>query len=123
MTPPPLPQTSPRHILPAFLLCFTLCAHRVYAGRIVTGIAQMAWVWSAFLWVERTCRDLLAIVHSKPLGLETVERIGEWEQTHGVPIVPMLTLIAAGIWIAADATLLLAGKFTDSQGRKITRWV
>jgi hypothetical protein len=31
--------------------------------------------------------------------------------------------IAIGIWVAVDAALLVAGKFKDGQGNRITRWV
>jgi len=52
---------------------------------------------------------LLAIIVSGPITIETLERVGDWEQSYGVPFAPMLALIAVGIWIAADAALLLAG--------------
>lgn len=120
---PPLPLASRKRILTAFLLCFVLCAHRIYAGKLVSGIAQIAWAVGAFVWMKTECNDLIAIIHSGPLNLETIGRVADWEQTHGVPYAPMLALIVAGIWIAADAALLLTGKFTDKHGNKITRWV
>ena len=122
-TPPPLPGESQKRILPAFVLCFVLCAHRIYAGRIFSGLVQIASVAGAYIWLKNACADLLAIVSSGPITMETIERLGEWEQVHGVPFAPMLALIAVGVWIAADAALLIAGKFADGHGRKITRWV
>ena len=124
--PPPLPgekSESPKRILPAFVLCFVVCAHRIYAGKILSGIVQIAWIVGAFFWMKKTCAGLLEIVSSGPITMDTVERVGDWEQVHGVPFAPMLALIAVGIWIAVDAALLCAGKFTDSRGRKITRWI
>ena len=113
---------SRKRILPAFLLCFVLCAHRIYAGRYISGIVQIAWAVGAFLWVQAALGDLIAIVHSAPFSLDTIEQVNEWEQTHSLPVLPMLALFAVGIWIAVDAGRLLAGKFTDGQGNKITQW-
>ncbi len=121
--PPPLPPISRKRILPAFLLCFVLCAHRIYAGKFISGIVQIAWSIGAFVWLEKSCGGLIAIVQSGPVNLETMERINDWEQIHGVPYAPMLALIAVGIWIAVDAAKLLAKKFTDGEGKKITRWL
>jgi hypothetical protein len=123
--PPPLPgeSESPKRILPAFVLCFVLCAHRIYAGKIFSGILQIALGIGAFFWVKTACADLLAIASSGPFTMETIERISDWEQTHGVPFVPMLALIAVGIWVAVDAARLLAGKFTDRHGNRIVRWI
>jgi hypothetical protein len=121
--PPPLPQSSPKRILPALVLCILLCAHRIYAGKIISGIVQIACAMGTFLWTLKAAGGLLEIVCSGPVTFETVERVAEWQQTHGTPILPMLAFVAAGIWIAVDAGLLLAGKFTDGRGNKITRWV
>jgi hypothetical protein len=121
--PPPLPQPSRKRILPAFLLCFLVCAHRFYVGKILSGLVQFALVAGSFIWTMKACGGLLAIVGSGPVTLETVERISDWEQTHGVPLAPMLALVVVGIWIAVDAGLLVAGKFTDKEGRRITRWI
>lgn len=82
----------------------------------------MAWVFGAFVWLEITSSGLLAIARSG-LNLETIERASDWEETHGIPFMPMIALIAVGFWIAADAGLLLARKFTDGAGKKITHWI
>jgi TM2 domain-containing membrane protein YozV len=122
VNPPPLPQASRKRILPALLLCLVLCAHRIYAGRIASGLAQIAWLAGAFLWLKATCAGLVEIVRSGPMDLDTIERISDWEQAHGVPVAPMLALIGAGVWIAVDAARLIAGRFTDGRGNKITKW-
>lgn len=121
--PPPLPQISRKRILPAFLLCFVFCAHRIYAGRYLSGLVQIGWAVGGFVWIETTCKDLITMVHSSPMGMELIERVADWEDTHGVPYLPVLALIGVGIWIAADAARLVAGKFTDAEGRKISRWM
>jgi hypothetical protein len=121
--PPPLPQASRKRILPAFLLCFVLCAHRIYAGKYITGIVQIAWIVGGFVWLEMTCSGLLAIINSGTPSLEMLEHVSDWEQKNGIPYAPMIALIAVGIWIAVDAAQLLAKKFTDGEGHKITHWL
>jgi hypothetical protein len=121
--PPPLPQASRKRILPAFLLCVAVCGHRIYAGRYVSGIIQIACAGGAFFWLEASCRDLMGIIHSASFNTDTIERISDWEQTHGLPVAPMFALIAVGIWIAIDAGQLIAGRFADRHGQKITRWL
>ena len=120
--PPPLPEPSRKRILPAFLLCLIFCAHRLYAGKYLTGLLQIGWAIGAFAWLELTGGELLRMAQSG-LNLDTIDRVSDWEQVHGVPYQPMLALIAVGIWVAADAGLLVAGKFTDGAGKKITRWM
>ena len=121
--PPPLPQASRKRILPAFLLCFVLCAHRIYAGKIISGIIQLACTAGGFYWLKVTSAGLLKIVESSPLNTDTIQKFNDWEQTNGIPYLPMLSFLAAGIWVAIDAASLVAGKFTDSQGLEITRWI
>jgi hypothetical protein len=121
--PPPLPQESRKRILPAFLLCLVIAGHRLYAGKIWTGLAQIAWLAGAFLWLEKECAGLFQIVHAGGITPETIGRVAEWEQIHGPPLGPMLALIGAGIWVAVDASLLVARKFTDRAGRRIVRWI
>ena len=95
----------------------------MYAGRYVSGIVQMGLATAAFFWTEAACKDLIAIVHTAPLDMDTIERIGDWEKKNGMPFLPMLAMVAVGVWIAVDAARLLAGKFTDGQGNGIRRWV
>ena len=121
--PPPLPPASRKRILPAFLLCFVLCAHRIYAGKYVSGIVQLAAVAGGFVWLKTTCDGLISIVESNPPFLEMLQRVSDWEQVNGVPFAPVLALIAVGIWIALDAAQLLTKKFTDGEGKKITQWI
>ena len=122
---PQLPQASRKRILPAFLLCFTVGAHRLYAGKIVSGIVQMAWVAGAFIWVNASLKDLLKSLNTGPQDFMSVmEHVGDWEEIHGgMPVLPTLALIGVGIWIAIDAAQLLRGKFIDGRGHRITRWI
>jgi len=122
-TPPPLPQPSRKRILPAFLLCVVFSAHRLYAGKIWTGLVQIAWLAGAYYWFERESAGMLAILRTGGYNLETFREIAEWQQIHGTPFAPMLAMIGAGIWVAIDASRLVARKFTDSRGNKITRWI
>ncbi|MGB8354121.1 MAG: hypothetical protein WCD79_09565 [Chthoniobacteraceae bacterium] len=121
--PPPLPQASRKRILPAFLLCFVLCAHRIYAGKVISGVIQLAWIAGGFYWFKVSAAGVLQIVNSSQFNMDTIERVSNWEETNGIPYLPILMLIAAGIWVAIDAARLVAGKFTDGQGLKITRWI
>jgi len=121
-SPPPLPETSNKRILPAFLLCLLFCAHRLYAGKFITGILQIIWLIGGFFWLTNSAGELFAISRSG-LNIDTIQRISDWELTHGIPYQPVLFLIVAGIWVAADAGLLVAGKFTDGSGKIISRWI
>lgn len=123
-TPTPR-QDSDKRILIAFLLCFTICAHRIYAGRYVSGIIQMAWVGGASVWAWISFDGLLKIVNSgSPDTMDMIQTVSDWEMAHGREVTfPAFALIAVGLWVAADAGRLLAGKFKDGRGNKITRWV
>ena len=121
--PPPLPEPSGKRILPAFLLCLIFCAHRLYAGKYLTGIVQIIWVFGSFAWFESASSDLLGILRTGGFDLNTIERASDWEQSHAVIFLPMLSLIVVGVWIAVDASLLCAGKFKDGAGHRITRWI
>ena len=83
----------------------------------------MIWIFGSFAWFETAGSEMLALLRAGTFDVATLERIGDWEQTHSVPFLPMLSMIAAGIWIAADAARLVAGKFKDRSGKKITRWI
>lgn len=64
------------------------------------------------------------MIQSQPLDENTLMRISEWEQAHLATLLPPVALfIAVGFWIAWDAGRLLAGKFTDAEGKKITKWI
>ena len=115
---------SPKRILWAFLLCFTICAHRVYAGRYVSGVLQLIWVWGTMAWVSAAFKGLIAIV--KASGQDIVllsQNVADWEAEHWHAVVlPVFVLFAAGLWVMVDAGLLVAGKFKDGRGRRMTRW-
>ena len=121
--PPPLPSPSEKRILPAFLLGLIFCAHRIYAGKYLTGFLQIGWIASSFVWFEQSTRDLLNIIHTGTIDLATLERISDWQQTHPIPILPMLSLTVVGIWVALDLSLLMVGKFKDRHGKNINRWI
>jgi hypothetical protein len=121
--PPPLPQVSRKRILPAFVLCFTVSAHRIYAGRYLSGVVQMVWAIGGFAWMYISAKGLMDIVNSGSLSMDMVDKVADWEQVNGMPFAPILALILVGIWIAFDATRLLAGKFTDGEGLKIKKWM
>lgn len=106
------------------MLCIVLCAHRIYAGKYISGAVQIILGVAAFLWFKSACGELLAMMNSGSLDIDSIGRITEWEETHLSQLLPPLAaLIALGVWVAADAGMLLAGKFTDGEGRLITKWV
>lgn len=123
--PPPAAEPSDKRILVAFLLCFTVCAHRIYAGRYISGIIQMAWVGGASVWAYFSFQGLLKIVNSGSLEMmDMIQTVSDWEVAHGRAVTfPAFALIAVGLWVAADAGRLLSGNFKDGRGNKITRWV
>ena len=63
------------------------------------------------------------IIHTGTIDLATLERISDWQQTHPIPILPMLSLTVVGIWVALDLSLLMVGKFKDRHGKNINRWI
>ena len=83
----------------------------------------MLWIFGSFAWFESASRELLGILRSGTFDLATIERASDWQQTHGMPYLPMLSMIVVGIWIAIDAGQLVAGKFTDRDGNRISRWI
>ena len=101
--------------------------HRIYAGRYVSGIVQIGWVTATSLWVWIAYKGLLVIVNSSPLTMDKImdmgERVSDWKEKNHPSLIPALALLAASIWVAIDAARLVAGKFTDSQGLKITHWI
>ena len=125
-TPPsPLPEASRKRLLPAFLLCITLGGlHRIYAGKIISGIIQFGWLAGASVWSYQSIKGFLAILHSGALDMDMIDRLGEWKDAHAADTsLPSLALTAVSIWIAVDAVRLLRKKFTDGRGLPITRWL
>jgi len=123
LNPPPLPDPSKKRILPAFLLGLFFCAHRLYAGKYATGFIQILWIFGSFAWFEMRTTDLMNLIHPGNLDFATLERISDWQQTHPTPLLPILSMLMAGIWITLDISLLMAGKFKDRTGKKISRWI
>ena len=119
---PPLSEPSSKRILPALFLGGTFCAHRFYVGKYFTGMLQILWVFGSFAWLVMALRDLFWIMRTGNWDFAMLEQMSDWEQTHQTPLYPMLSLVIVGLWIGADISLLMAGKFKDRTGKKISRW-
>jgi len=83
----------------------------------------MILIFGSFAWFEAASSDLIALLKNGKFDFLTLERVSDWQQTHSTPFLPMLAMIAIGIWIAIDGSLLVAGKFKDRNGNKITHWI
>lgn len=99
--------------------------HRVYAGRFVSGIVQFSLINGSGLWLRFSYNDLV-----KSLRAASQEQSGfahavsDWAQAGGVvATLPVVALIAFGIWVITDAVRLRNGNFKDGRGNKITRWI
>ena len=118
---------SRKRILPAFVLCFVLCGHRIYAGRYVSGIVQLVLTAGASLWVWVSYKGLIDIINSTPhtldAAMDMVDRAVAWKEANNPSAVPVFLVLAIGIWVALDAAKLVAGKFNDGQGSRITKWM
>ncbi len=98
------PATSDRIILPAFLLASLFGifgAHRLYAGKILTGFLQLAGLGGCVLLV---------------IGCATLD----WQPILGILLACFIC--GCGAWAVIDWILIVCGVFTDGQGRRINRW-
>jgi hypothetical protein len=124
-TLPPAPESRKR-ILPAFLLCFFLGGtHRIYAGKIISGIVQFGLFVGTTIWSYESVKGLFAILHSgtqDPMVL--FQNMSDWNEAHGSStLLPSAAATVVLIWITVDAVRLLRKKFKDGQGLLITRWL
>jgi hypothetical protein len=109
---------SNKRILPAFILAASvgfLGLHRFYAGRPLSALIQLAFFIPgiAMLWRQ------LASLES----LQTVDQVEGWMQNHPIQPLPWLLLCIPSLWALIDCYSLIARKFRDGAGNKITRWI
>lgn len=111
---PPSPRSSDKRILIAFLLCFTGCGHRIYAGKTISGLVQMVMIFGPLLLVCLMIAPAIAFAMSDPVSVNAVS-----------PTIfyPLIISIGTCIWVAVDAARIISGKFKDGRGNKITQWV
>lgn len=120
LNPPPLPGAPPpsnRRILPAVLLAGIvgfLGLHRLYAGRYLTGVAQLILCVAGAMLLGK---DLAGIT-----ALRTMEDIQDWALQHQVRPLPVLLIAIPVFWAIFDCFALLAGRFIDGAGRRMSRW-
>ena len=109
---------SNKRILPALILAGSvgfIGLHRLYAGRYITGLLQLALfvAGAAMLW-----RDLAGIQ-----TLQTVDQFMDWAMEHQVQPLPVLVVAVPVFWALFDCALLARHRFRDGAGNAITRWV
>jgi hypothetical protein len=109
---------SNKRILPALILAGTvgfLGLHRLYAGRYCTALAQLLLflAGAAMLW-----KDLAGLQ-----ALQSLEDMMDWIQSHPQQPLPWLLVGIPSTWAIIDCYSLIAGKFKDGAGNKITRWI
>jgi hypothetical protein len=109
---------SNKRILPALILAASfgfLGIHRFYAGRFKTGLLQLALFvpGAAVLWREIASLE----------ALQSVDQVQGWLTDHPIQPLPWLLVGIPSTWALIDCYSLLARKFRDGAGNKITRWV
>ena len=100
-------NTSEKAILPAFLLAFFFGvsgAHRLYVGRIYTGLLQLAALGGCVFLII-----LCAMAN------------GRAEDVFGILLA--FLICGCGIWATIDWILLACKAFTDGQGKRMTSWI
>jgi TM2 domain-containing membrane protein YozV len=107
----PIPTTvknaSDKAILPAFLLAFFFGvsgAHRLYVGRIYTGLLQLAALGGCVFLI---------------IACATTN--GRVEDVFGILL--SFLICGCGIWATIDWILLACKAFTDGQGKRMTNWI
>jgi len=109
---------SRKRILPALILAgFVgfLGVHRLYAGRYVTGLLQLA------LFVPGAamlCSDLAGIE-----SVQTIDQLQDWVLHYQFRPLPWLLVLIPSFWALYDCALLALSRFRDGDGEIITRWV
>jgi TM2 domain-containing membrane protein YozV len=117
---------SNKRILPALILAGCvgfLGLHRLYAGRFRTGFLQMG----LFVIGAAVCVPAFGSQLASLQTLQTIDQIEDWAQSHPVQPLPVLLatilLLIPSIWALIDCYSLIARKFLDGAGEKITRWI
>ncbi len=117
---------SNKRILPALVLAGCvgfLGLHRFYAGRYRTGALQLVlFVIGAAIGMATFGGQLASLE-----ALQTIDQIEDWAQSHPIQPVPVLLvtilLVIPSVWALIDCYSLIARKFRDGAGEKITRWI
>jgi TM2 domain-containing membrane protein YozV len=109
---------SKKRILPAVILAGTvgfMGAHRMYAGRWYTGLAQLALFSAGFVMLKS---DLAGIG-----SIQSLDQYLDWMTTHTIRPLPALLAGAPVFWALYDCILLMARSFKDGAGNVMTAWV
>ena len=109
---------SNKRILPALILAGSvgfLGVHRLYAGRYVTGLLQLALFLPGVVMLHR---DLAGVE-----SLQTLEQVQDWVLNYNVRPLPWLLLLIPSFWALIDCILLAGRRFRDGAGNTISRWV
>jgi len=110
---------SKKRILPAVILAGSvgfLGLHRFYAGRLVTGLLQMAAFVIGFLLIKN---DFAGI----QTAMQNLDDLQDWVLQHPVHPLPVLLIGASSFWALGDCAALMMRKFHDGKGEVMTRWV
>jgi hypothetical protein len=109
---------SNKRILPAFILAATvgfLGLHRFYAGRHLTALLQLALFIPGAVMLRHQFAGLQA--------LQTIDDVQEWVLNHPLQPLPWLLVGIPSFWALIDCYSLIARRFRDGAGNKMTRWV
>jgi hypothetical protein len=109
---------SNRRILLALILAGSLGflgLHRFYAGRYLSGLVQLV------LFVAGTV--MLWHYMAGVQALQTVEEVEDWVLNHPIQPLPVLLVAIPSFWALIDCYFLIARKFRDGAGERMTRWI
>ncbi len=109
---------SNKRILPALILAGSvgfLGLHRFYAGRLLTGLLQLALFVPGAVMLWRGMSGIGA--------LKTIDDVETWVLNHPVQPFPVLLVAIPSFWALIDCALLLSRHFRDGTGEKITHWI
>jgi len=109
---------SNRRVLPAVILAGSvgfLGLHRIYAGRYLTGLIQLAMFGFGALSLGRELSGIQ--------NLRTADQVIDWALTHQLQPLPVLLITASTLWALWDCVQLLRRQFRDGAGRPMRRWM
>ena len=89
--------------------------HRFYVGRYLSGAVQLALFTAGAVLMWRDSAGLM--------NLHSIDEVQNWALTHQIHPLALLLLAVPVFWALGDTIALLAGKFSDRQGNKISRWI